>query len=92
MSAFFEALVAGISVGSVYAIVALGLQISYSGTGVFNLAQGELLMGGIMLSYLFLEVYNWPAWAVAIVVTLAMAALAIVEERDNRSTVPQSSQ
>jgi branched-chain amino acid transport system permease protein len=75
------ALISGIAVGSVYAIVALGLQVSYSGTGVFNLAQGQLLMGGIMLSYVFMEVWSLPPWLAGILCTLSIAMVSIIEER-----------
>lgn len=81
MRGVFIALLAGLSVGSIYAILAMGLQISYSGTGIFNLAQGELLMGGVMLSYVFMNVWGMSPWLAAIAVTLAMAAVAILQER-----------
>jgi branched-chain amino acid transport system permease protein len=39
---------AGITVGSVYAIVAIGFNIIYSTTGIINFAQGEFLIVGAM--------------------------------------------
>ena len=38
----------GITVGSIYAIVAIGFNIIYSTTGIINFAQGEFLIVGAM--------------------------------------------
>ena len=46
-------LVAGIGMGSIYAIVGLGFMIVYSVTRVINFAQGEFVMLGGMLSTVF---------------------------------------
>ena len=48
MTLFLTAVVAGIAVGSIYAIVGIGYTVIFSATRVFNLAQGDLvMMGGI---------------------------------------------
>jgi branched-chain amino acid transport system permease protein len=46
-------LIAGISMGSIYAVVGLGFMIVYSVTRVINFAQGEFVMLGGMLSTVF---------------------------------------
>jgi len=46
MEFFFQLIVAGIVMGSIYAIVALGFTLIYKSTGVVNFAQGELLLVG----------------------------------------------
>src|SRR5271157_5754564 len=43
-------LLAGVTTGSVYAIVGIGFNIIYSSTGIINFAQGEFLMLGGMIS------------------------------------------
>ena len=43
-------LLAGITSGSVYAIVAIGFNIVYNATGIINFAQGEFVMLGAMLA------------------------------------------
>ena len=43
-------LVAGITVGSVYAIVGIGFNVIYNATGIINFAQGEFLMLGGMIA------------------------------------------
>ncbi|MFQ6066919.1 MAG: branched-chain amino acid ABC transporter permease [bacterium] len=43
----------GITIGTIYGMVALGFNIIYSSTGIINLAQGEFVMlGGMMMVYL----------------------------------------
>lgn len=44
---------AGIIVGSIYAIVAIGFNIIYNSTGIINFAQGEFVMLGGMIAYSF---------------------------------------
>ena len=41
---FFQYLFAGITYGSIYAIVAIGFNIIYNTTGIINFAQGEFVM------------------------------------------------
>jgi branched-chain amino acid transport system permease protein len=48
---FFQYLIAGITYGTIYAIVAIGFNIIYNTTGIINFAQGEFVMlGGILRS------------------------------------------
>lgn len=46
MDFFLQLVVAGVVIGSIYAIVALGFTLIYKSTGVVNFAQGELLLVG----------------------------------------------
>ena len=50
---YVQFLVSGISTGSIYVLVALGLIAIYNVTGVINLAQGEFVMLGAMLAVSF---------------------------------------
>jgi branched-chain amino acid transport system permease protein len=43
---FLDAVVRGIQTGAIYALVGLGLNIIFGATGVFNFAQGEMVMVG----------------------------------------------
>ncbi len=45
---FFQYLVAGLTYGTIYAIVAIGFNIIYNTTGIINFAQGEFVMLGGM--------------------------------------------
>ena len=53
-------LLSGITVGSVYAIVALGFNIIYSTTGIINFAQGEFLVLGAMIAITLVEFLPLP--------------------------------
>jgi len=66
-------LIAGISMGSIYAVVGLGFMIVYSVTRVINFAQGEFVMLGGMLSTVFYAIGLPLALSIlcAIVITTA---------------------
>jgi branched-chain amino acid transport system permease protein len=56
MEVFFNLVISGIMVGSIYALVALGWVLIYKCSGVLNLAMGELTLIG---AYVSLTLYNW---------------------------------
>ncbi len=51
----------GITVGSIYAIVAIGFNIIYNTTGIINFAQGEFLIIGAMTAISFHQFVPLPA-------------------------------
>lgn len=53
LAQFVQFLLAGITVGSAYALAAVGFTIIYNTSGVINFAQGEFIMLGGMLSVAF---------------------------------------
>ena len=50
MAEFLQFLVSGLTVGAVYALVALGFTLIYNASGVVNFAQGEFVMLGGMVT------------------------------------------
>jgi branched-chain amino acid transport system permease protein len=67
---------AGITVGSVYAIVAIGFNIIYNTTGIINFAQGEFVVLGAMTAISLNGRMPLPAAvAGAVVVTAAVGAV-----------------
>ena len=69
-------LVAGLTYGSIYAVVAIGFNIVYSATGIVNFAQGEFVMLGGMISVSLARVVPLPvAIAGAVLATAAVGAL-----------------
>jgi branched-chain amino acid transport system permease protein len=78
---FFQLVISGLAVGCVYAIVALGFVIIFKATDVFNFAQGEMMILGAFLCYLFIVQLGLPV-LLAIVLTLLAAGLVglIIEE------------
>ena len=81
MSLFLTAIVAGIAVGAIYAIVGIGYTVVFNATRVFNLAQGDLVMVGIMLSYYILVVLKWSQLAAFVLVVIAVVLISMFEER-----------
>ena len=80
----------GITVGSIYALVAIGYNIIYNTTGIINLAQGEFVMLGGMTAYSLSQFMNLiPAVIIAVLVTTAIGSLVeiIFIRRMKKSTV-----
>ena len=72
MEQVLQYIFSGITVGSIYAIVAIGFNIIYSTTGVLNFAQGEFVMLGGMIAYSLASVLPL---AIAIPLTVAIVAI-----------------
>jgi branched-chain amino acid transport system permease protein len=71
----------GLALGSMYALVALGYNITYATSQTVNFSQGQSVMVGAVVAYALHVGAGWPL-PVAVVATLAaLAALGIVVER-----------
>ncbi len=66
-------LVVGITLGSVYAVAATGLVVTYTTSGIFNFAQGAI---GMFMAYVFWELHvnNGVQTAVAFFITVFVVA------------------
>ena len=60
MSEWLPFVVSGLVVGSVYAIAAMGLVVTYRTTGLFNFAHGAIGMAGAFAFYQAREVWHLP--------------------------------
>lgn len=74
-------LTTGITMGAVYAMVALSFNVAYRPTNVFNMAQGELVMLGAMFAWGLLTVKGMPWIAGMLLVVAAVSAIGLFEER-----------
>src|SRR5258707_11343699 len=74
-------LVGALPAGSLYALVAMGFNILYRPTNVFNFAQGDLVMLGAMFGATFITLLGLPWFVGAAFALLAVAVLALVEEK-----------
>src|ERR1700683_248070 len=80
-SIIIQLLVAGLSTGSIYALVALGLVLAFKGTGILNFAHGELVSLGAYVA-LFLTVFlHLGYWQVLLLSVAIMAVVGMVFER-----------
>ncbi len=75
MSLFFQQTINGIMVGSVYALVPLGLTLEYGILNIPNFAHGVLYTVGSYLTFLVVVSLGFNYW---IAILCAMAALAII--------------
>jgi branched-chain amino acid transport system permease protein len=73
MGFFFEVLVAGLAVGVMYALVAIGFVLIYKTSGVLNFAQGAMLLFAA-LTFVSLHEKGMP-FALALLITLAIMVL-----------------
>lgn len=81
MDLFVNAVITGIAVGAVYGLIAIGYTVVFNTTRVFNLAQGDLVMVGVLFSYWALDVRGWPQLVAVILVLLVVPAVSLIEER-----------
>jgi branched-chain amino acid transport system permease protein len=73
---FFQYLVAGLTYGTIYAIVGVGFNIIYNTTGIINFAQGEFVMLGGMTAVTLSAFLPLPlAIAGAVLITMAVGGL-----------------
>ncbi|MFQ5650027.1 MAG: branched-chain amino acid ABC transporter permease [bacterium] len=69
-----QLIVNGLSVGSLYALIALAMVIIYKASEVPNFAQGEMAMISTYVAYTYLTIYQWPTY-IALPGALLVAAL-----------------
>jgi branched-chain amino acid transport system permease protein len=73
---FFQYIVAGVTYGIIYAMVAIGFNIIYNATGIINFAQGEFVMLGGMIAVSLNEFLPLPvAICASVLITMAIGAL-----------------
>jgi len=71
----------GITIGSIYAMVAIGFNIIYNSTGIINFAQGEFVMLGGMIAVFFHNTLHFPLTASGPIAVLIVALIGILFER-----------
>lgn len=71
MIRFVELTVSGIALGSLYALVALGIVVVYRASGLLNLAQGEFTTLGAFVMTSAVAV-GWLPWPAALLVTMVV--------------------
>jgi len=63
----------GMAIGAIYALVALGLVLTYKATEVLNFAHGDVLMASAFVGWGLIVGLGWPFWLAA-PATVALAA------------------
>lgn len=80
MTFFFEVLAGGLLAGVMYSLVAIGFVLIYKASGVFNFAQGSMVLCAALV-FVTLRERGWEFWPAAAVTLAIMVGLAIAIER-----------
>ncbi|MCG6881181.1 MAG: branched-chain amino acid ABC transporter permease [Deltaproteobacteria bacterium] len=71
-SLFLQLVVSGITMGSIYALIALGYMTIYNASGIINFAQGDFVMLGGILTVFFLKSLGLPYLLAGILAVLSV--------------------
>ncbi len=77
---FLSYLVSGISLGSVYAIIALGYTMVYGIAKMLNFAHGDIIMVGGYISLMAISSLGLPSWLAVILAMIVCTVLGILIE------------
>ena len=80
MTLFLSYLINGISLGSVYAIIALGYTMVYGIAKMLNFAHGDVIMVGAYVSYCATQYWGFPPLLSVLVAMLVCTALGVLIE------------
>ncbi|MDP3029624.1 MAG: branched-chain amino acid ABC transporter permease [Deltaproteobacteria bacterium] len=78
LSLFLQQLLNGISLGSLYALIAIGYTMVYGIIRLINFAHGDILMVSTYFAYFGISVYALPWWLSVIIAILLTALLGIL--------------
>lgn len=76
-----QQVVNGLTLGSIYSLVSLGLTLIYGIMEVPNFAHGHLYMVGAYVAFFMLSTYGLNYWAATLVAMVALAVLGVLVER-----------
>lgn len=80
MLEFLSYLISGISLGSVYAIIALGYTMVYGIAKMLNFAHGDVIMVGGYVSLLAMTSLGLPIWAAILLAMVVCTVLGVIIE------------
>ncbi|CCJ34266.1 MULTISPECIES: branched-chain amino acid ABC transporter permease [Caloramator] len=81
MSGFIQQIINGLSIGSVYALMAVGYSLVYSIMNFSNFAHGGIIMFGAYFGFFFMTLYKFPFSVAFIASGICAALMAILVER-----------
>ena len=81
MELFFQQLINGLTLGSIYCLVALGLTLIYGIMHIPNFAHGHLYMVGAYCVLFLITLYGFNYWLAILVSMVILAVLGIIMER-----------
>ncbi len=78
---FFSYLVSGISLGSIYALIALGYTMVYGIAKMLNFAHGDVIMIGGYVAFTAMTTMQFPVWISICISIIACILLGVVIEK-----------
>ena len=74
MELLIQVLIAGITIGSIYSLIALGVVLIFKSSGVINFAQGSMVMVGAFITYALVVQFKLPI-LLSLALTFAISGL-----------------
>jgi branched-chain amino acid transport system permease protein len=81
LSLLIAALVTGVGLGSMYGLIALGFQITYSVSSTVNFAQGSVVMLGAVLGFMLAQTWGLPVIIAYPLAILGCGVFGVIVER-----------
>jgi branched-chain amino acid transport system permease protein len=81
MQLFIQVLISGITVGSIYSLIAIGVVLIFKSSGVINFAQGSMVMAGAFVTYAAVVQLKVPIVISILLAFLFLALMGAVIER-----------
>ena len=81
MGIFLQFCIAGITMGAVYSLIALGFVLIYKSSKILNFAQGEFVLVGGYVALFFITTLGLPIWLGVFLLIACMAAVGFIIER-----------
>ena len=78
MTKWLQLLVTGITMGSVYALIALGFVTIYRSSRIVNMAQGSFVMFGGLFAFSMFQELGLPYWLSGIIGVILVVILAVL--------------
>jgi branched-chain amino acid transport system permease protein len=78
MDKWLQLLVTGITMGSIYALIALGFVTIYRSSRIVNMAQGSFVMFGGLFTFSMFQELGMPYWLAAIVGIILVVIVAVL--------------
>jgi branched-chain amino acid transport system permease protein len=91
MTQFLQQIINGLSIGSVYALVALGYTMVYGIIKLINFAHGEIFMVGAYTAMILITTFSLPLWLAMIISMATTALLGMIIEKVAYKPLRQSS-
>ena len=81
MKLLIQVLTAGITIGSIYSLIAIGLVLIFKSSGVINFAQGSMAMVGAFITYSFVTQLGVPILLSILITFLISAVIGVIIEK-----------